>query len=128
MVSQPVSNTPTHKHQVLLVCLQPLLSEGLEYILNRSQDIDLDCPKITGEQVLDYLEHTHPNLVLLAGERDDEESTSLITRLVHLHPDLPILWVGLVSNNIRIYTSHTLPARSTDLIEAIRQLATQPKP
>jgi hypothetical protein len=41
-------------------------------------------------------------------------------------PALPVIQVGLSGDNkVRVYTSHTLPARSTDLIETIRKFPLQ---
>jgi hypothetical protein len=43
------------------------------------------------------------------------------SRLLEAYPNLPIIVVKLDCNTLFIYTSHAVPARMADLIEAIRQ-------
>lgn len=111
------------KHRVLLLCDQPLLSESLEYILGQVEDVELLGSHVLGTHVPARLWEEVPDIVLLVEEDGEAESAaSLMAQILELHPDLPIVRIGLTQNVIRLYTSRTLPARSADLIEAIRTL------
>jgi hypothetical protein len=63
-----------------------------------------------------------PDILLIAEEEAGESVTSLTAQVLERYPDLPVVRVGLRQNVVRLYTSRTLPARSADLIEAIRGL------
>lgn len=110
------------KHQVLLVCLLPLLCEGLQRILQPLEDVECVCLQGADLSALDDgLKAFQPEMVLVAGENETDESTHLISGLLKRFADVPIVWVDLATNVLRMYTSHTLPANSADLIETIRQ-------
>jgi len=100
----------------------PLLSEGLHRILDKQEDLDLvslEC--IDAGSLQACSESTHPDVIVIAGEREDDAATHLISNLLNCWTDTPIVWIELETNVIRKYTSHTLPANSTELIETIRQ-------
>ncbi len=116
------------KRRVLLLCSQSLLGEGLERILGGLEDVELIGPWVLESQVLSRLFEAVPDIVVVAeGEREDAGSvTSLTAQILESYPDLPVVRIGLEQNAVRVYTSRTLPARSVDLIEAIRNLPVQP--
>ncbi len=110
------------KHPVLLVCLLPLLCEGLQRILEPLEDVECLC--LPGADLLaleSSLKTFQPEMVLVAGENENDASTHLIADLLKRFPDVPVVWVDLTTNVLRMYTSHTLPANSAALIDAIRQ-------
>jgi hypothetical protein len=74
--------------------------------------------------VLSRLSEAAPDIVLVAegAGREGESVTSLFAQLLERYPDLPVVRISLEQNAVRVYTSRTLPARSADLIEAIRSL------
>jgi hypothetical protein len=67
------------------------------------------------------LQAVKPSMVLVAGESENDVSTHLISDLLKRFADVPIVWIEMEANVLRMYTSHTLPANSADLIDAIRQ-------
>jgi hypothetical protein len=110
------------KHRVLLVCMQPLLCEGIRRIFQVLDDVQLiylDGADL--ESIEPCLQDFAPGTVLIAGERADEASTYLISHILNHWPELPVVWIELETNLIRVFTSHTLPATSQYLIGAIRQ-------
>ncbi len=110
------------RHRVLLICMLPLLSEGLHRILDKQEDLDLVTVEYADSgPLLAYSEANHPDVILIAGEREDDAATHLISNLLNYWTDTPIVWIELETNVIRKYTSHTLPANSRELIETIRQ-------
>jgi DNA-binding NarL/FixJ family response regulator len=118
------------KRRVLLLWVQPLLGEGLEHILRGLEDVKLIGPWVMDSQVLSRLSEAAPDIVLVAegAGREGESVTSLFAQLLERYPDLPVVRISLEQNAVRVYTSRTLPARSADLIEAIRSLPVQPHP
>jgi DNA-binding NarL/FixJ family response regulator len=117
------------KRRVLLLCAslegthpQLLLGEALENILSKVEDVELVGTWALDDQALARLAQDLPDILLIAEEEAGESVTSLTAQVLEHYPDLPVVRVGLMQNVVRLYTSRTLPARSADLIEAIRDL------
>jgi chemotaxis response regulator CheB len=109
------------KHQVVLIPIQPLLGEGLQRIIQKFQDVDLISLPCTEWEKLDVcLKDIQPDMVLLAGEKEDDQSTHLISNFLKRYENIPIVWVELETTKIRFFTSHSLTASSAELINAIR--------
>jgi DNA-binding NarL/FixJ family response regulator len=111
-------------HRVLLVSTHPLLSEGLQHVLGSIHDLTLIGPLALEHFDLDSLSWHAPDVVLFAGEDDDDPAVGALVLSILQHvPEMPVIQVGLSGHNVvRVYTSHTLPARSADLIDTIRAL------
>ncbi len=110
------------KSQVVLIQMHPLLGEGLQRILRSFDDIDLitlPCTEI--EEIDGCLSNVRPDVVLLAGEKEDDHSTHLISNLLKHYENIPIVWVELETNQLRFFTSHTLTATSAELLHAIQK-------
>ncbi|WP_119071946.1 response regulator transcription factor [Aggregatilinea lenta] len=115
------------KHRVLLLSDHPLLSEGLANVLGKMEDLVLIGPRSASSFALSDLDVCVPDVVLFAEQDTDNiaANTVLFQILQHV-PDLPVIQVGLSGDNtVRVYTSHTLPALSADLIETIRKFPLQ---
>lgn len=111
------------KRRVLLLGAQRLLVEGLQTILSKLDDVELIGPWDLDSSVLFRLPEEAPDLVLVADDGGQHESVAFLTsQIMEQHPELPIVWVGLKEKAMRLYSSHTLPARTADLVEAIRSL------
>jgi DNA-binding NarL/FixJ family response regulator len=117
------------KRRVLLLCAslegthpQLLLGEALENVLSKVEDVELVGTWTLDDQALARLAQGLPDILLIAEEEAGEQATSLTAQVLERYPDLPVVRVGLMQNVVRLYTSRTLPARSADLIEAIRSL------
>lgn len=101
--------------------LQPLLGEGLQRIFQKLEDVELvhlDCWDL--QAVETSLKDLHPAMVLLVGEREDDQSTHLISDLLKRYQDIPVLWVDLETTVCRVFTSRTMSANSAELINALR--------
>ncbi|RIK49106.1 MAG: hypothetical protein DCC57_12905, partial [Chloroflexi bacterium] len=73
-------------------------------------------------QALARLAEEAPDVVLVAeGETPD----ALSVQILEHYPDLPVVRIGLSQNVVRLYSSRTIPAHSTALIETIRSLSIQ---
>ena len=110
--------------RIVLVSAHPLLSEGLQRVLGTTDDFSLVGPFALDGFDLDALARHAPDVVLFAGEDDDDPAIgALVLSILQHAPDLPVIQVGLSGHSVvRVYTSHTLPARSADLIDTIRAL------
>ncbi len=111
------------RRQVLLIQMQSLLSDGLRHIFMGLDDIDLvclACPEV--EKIDAWVIHLHPDMVILAGEKEDELTRRLILNLLNQYSEIPIAWVELETNVLHVYTSQALTATSAELINAIRKI------
>ncbi|MCC6146726.1 MAG: hypothetical protein IT308_04090 [Anaerolineaceae bacterium] len=107
---------------MVLIQIQPLLGEGLQRIIQNIDDVELVSLPCEDWLNLDVcLEGIHPDMVLLAGEREDEQTTHLISNLLKRYENIPIVWVELENTKLRFFTSHSLTANSAELINAIRK-------
>jgi DNA-binding NarL/FixJ family response regulator len=112
------------KHRVLLLSAHPLLSEGLANLLSQLEDVILLGPRDSTHLALTDLIEDSPDVVLFAEQdADNAEMSTLMIEILQRYADLPVIQVDLAGTNIvRVYRSQTLPARSADLIEIIRNL------
>ncbi len=112
------------KQRVLLLCVHSLLGESLENILGQEEGIELIGPWDLDAPVLTQFSRDTPDVVLVAeAESESERVTALTVRILDLYPDVTVIRVGLGKDTVRVYTSHAVPARAVDLMEAIRGLS-----
>lgn len=123
------------KRRVLLICSQHLFGESLEVILRRVDDMELLGPlELSQENISVRLLELRPDAVIVVDEGENKTSVSyLTTAILQQFPSLPVISTGLEQSIFRVFSAHTLPARSSDFVEAILNLppnnpwdATQP--
>lgn len=108
--------------RVLLLSVQPLLSESLATVLHQIEEIELLGPLAIGDNTVHVLAQETPDIVLIAEREDQhEEAIHLAGQILEMYPELPVLQVGLNQNLIRIYNSQILPAHSAHLINLISE-------
>ena len=111
------------KRRVVLLSEQDLLGESLEHVLGKAKDVELLGSWTLDDRVLPRLSQDTPDILIIAEEEPPGENvTRLTAQILEAYPNLPIIRVTLARNEMRIYTSQTLPARSADLIDLIRHL------
>jgi hypothetical protein len=112
------------KRRVALICSPHLLGESLIQLLGNLEDVSLLGPWPVAKSSLLRLVEAHPDLVLFATESEDppQEQMHFVSEFLEACPNLPLVRATLADNCLRVYTTQTLPARSTDLIELIRRL------
>jgi DNA-binding NarL/FixJ family response regulator len=115
------------EHRVLLLSAHPLLSEGLANVLGNMEDLILIGPYAVSDFALSDLSTFAPDVVLFAEqETNDAAATAVLFQILQHDPDLPLIRIGLSgTGRVRVYTSRTLPERSSDLVEMIRSLPVQ---
>ncbi len=115
------------KRQVLLIRLQPLLGEGLQRIFQKLAEVELTCLDCADySKVETCLKNQKPDVILIAGEKQNDQVDHLISHLLKHYEDIPVVWADLESTTLRLYTSHTLNANSTALINTIRDHESKP--
>lgn len=111
-------------HRVLLICLQPLLSEGLVRIFGQLENVTLIRLASADSQAIENaLAEQKPHVVVIAGQDEDDSVDHLISGILKHSQNLPIVWIGIEKNVMRVYSAQTLPASSNQLIAAIHQAA-----
>ena len=114
------------KHRILLLSTHPLLSEGLQNLLGKKEDLTLIGPHALDEPIITGLAAYAPDVILVAGQADDDCAAGLILQLLQRYPELPVIQIDLAAGStVRVYTSHALPARSAELFDVIRSLPAQ---
>lgn len=111
------------KHRVLLVCSQNLFGESIETILRAAEDVELIGPWGFGEDVCQRIAAAHPDAVVVADENPQgDEIAHLTSAIIEQYSELSVIRAGLRENVVRVFSTHLLPARSTDLLDTIRSL------
>jgi chemotaxis response regulator CheB len=111
------------KRRVLLVCSQHLFGESLEKVLSTAEDVELIGPWEPEGDVCGRIGQAHPNVVVVADENPQrDEITHLTTAIIERFPELSVIRVGLTEKVGRVFSTHLLPARGTDLLDTIRRL------
>ncbi len=115
---------PYSKRRVLLVCPPHLFGESLETILRRDGNLELLGPLDPSQaDVESQLREWHPDAVVIVDQGAADMNVShLIAAILQQFPTLPVIRAGLEHNVFRVFSAHTLPARSSDLVEAILSL------
>lgn len=112
---------PTQR--VLLLCSNHLFGESMEGILRAAADVDLIGPVGLEDDVHQHIAAANPHVVVIADEGvSGQRAAHLTASLVEQHPEIPVIRVGLNENIFRVFSTHTLPARVSDLLDAIRNL------
>lgn len=108
----------------MLVSSKHLFGEGLEEILRKVGDVELIGPTELSQDTLSAcLQRLRPDAVIVVESGDTRiQAASLTTAILQQFPNLPVISAGLEQNTFRVYSTHTLPARSSDLVEAILNL------
>lgn len=115
------------RQRIALFCSEDLLGEGLEHLLSQLVDVEILGPWSLDKAAITHLQVEHPDLVVIAGGGLGDDPTSsqsaamLTAQILETYTGMPVVQVMLEDNQVRVYNSHTIPARSADLIEIIRR-------
>jgi len=107
---------------VVLIQMQPLLGEGLQRIFQKLDDVNLLTLTNTEiSEIESVLGDIQPDMVLVAGEKENDHVMHLISSLLKRYENIPIAWVELETTRLRLFTSHSLTAGSAELLNIIRE-------
>lgn len=112
------------KQRVLLISSHHLFGEGVETVLRRAADVELLEPLDLAQQdICPQLPALRPDAVVIVDELPDTPAVSLLTTgILQQFPNLPVFRADLSENIFHVFAAHTLPARSSDLVEALAGL------
>jgi DNA-binding NarL/FixJ family response regulator len=110
------------KPRVLLLSSQHLFGESMEMILRAEQDMELVGPwNLDEPEICRRLLVVQPSVVVIADENLHSETAAELTKtIMEEYPELSVIRTGLSENVFRIFSTHTLPARGSRLLETIR--------
>jgi hypothetical protein len=107
--------------RVALFYSRDLFGESLEMLLSKLEDVEVLGPWLIEKGASAHLEGCALDIAMVVDERpNDEGATALTTEILDQYSGLPVIHVMLEANVVRVINSHTFPASSKDLIEAIR--------
>jgi hypothetical protein len=124
----PGIDVKMRKQHVALFCPESLLGESLEHLLGKLADVEILGPWVIDESSVGHLDLELPDIVVITGEKigdnvsTDQSAALLTVQILEKFDGLPVVQVLLEQNQVRIYNSHSIPASSSHLIEAIRGL------
>lgn len=112
------------KQRVLLVSSHHLFGESVETVLRQAEDVELLEPlDLTQQDICPQLPALRPDAVVIVEELPDTPAVSLLTaEILQQFPNLPVFRADLSENIFHVFAAHTLPARSSDLVEALTTL------
>lgn len=111
------------KRRVLLFSAQKLLGESLENTLSQIEDLEIAGHRLMDEQALVQLAVDDIDLIIMTDEGSSRDQLSRLTaHILDKHPDMPVFWVTLERNQMQVFSSHLVPARSKNLIDLIQHL------
>lgn len=111
------------KRHVLLIGEEHILGESLEKLLKGFSDIHHSGPKPLSDDISDHIAKIKPDVILITDVGEQQNRIAgIAAKILDLYPNIPVIHSSLSRNVVRIYSSHELPARSADLIDAIRSI------
>jgi hypothetical protein len=110
------------KWRMAILYDQRLPGESLAHILEKELLLDISLVAVNDPNMINKLGSSLPNLLMIVEEEDPNEQASLLfAKILDDFPSLPLIRIKLSQQILQIYTTHTIPARSPDLLEAIQR-------
>jgi DNA-binding NarL/FixJ family response regulator len=121
------SHSTMTKPRILLISSQHLFGESMETLLRADSDMELVGPwNLNDQEICQRLTEVDPSVVVIADEDlQSAAATELTKSILEQYPELSVIRTGLSENIFRIFSTHTLPARGTDLLENVRRCITE---
>jgi len=112
--------------QVGLFYHHRLLGEGIERLLLGLEGVELIGRWPIDARAISRLKSCQTDLVIIVEDRLPPPNAAhqvahLTAEILEHFNDLPVIQIFLEDALVRVYSSQTLPARSRDLVQAIRQ-------
>ncbi|GAB4528409.1 MAG: hypothetical protein Fur0018_14460 [Anaerolineales bacterium] len=106
--------------KVLLLALHSLLAEGIETILRRETDIEVQLAA-SAEDAIACWQTWHPHLILIAGPIQSAAQASSFVRILQTCHNLPILQIGLESERLYRISVQEIAGAGASLPGLLRQ-------
>jgi len=88
--------------QVLLVDDHPVVRSGICGLLDVADDIEVIAEASNGEEALQLVEQTHPDVLLLDMVLPDIQGTQLAQQIIQLYPEVKILVLSAYDDPVYI--------------------------
>jgi hypothetical protein len=110
------------KWRMTILYDQRLAGESLAHILEKELYLVVCLFSLEDPDILVKLETSKPDLLMIVEEEAPCAQAVLLTaQILEAYPSLPLVRIKLSQHILHLYTSHAIPARSPDLIEAIQK-------
>ncbi len=116
--------TNPRKLQVLIVCIQPLLCEGIVNLLAGNEEIEMVGP-VELDQALAMMEQRNVDVLILAGERATPQQNVEFSELLDRIPRVPVIQAKLSERTLRLYMVQEVPASKDGLFHALHTLSSR---
>ncbi|MEW6085717.1 MAG: hypothetical protein AB1607_14085 [Chloroflexota bacterium] len=99
----------------------------METILRAEKEVELIGPWSLGDQdICERMLEVSPSVIVIADhDLQSKVAAELTNAIIEQYPEISVIRTGLNKNVFRIFSTHTVPARGEDLLEAIRSCITR---
>jgi hypothetical protein len=110
------------KQRMAILYDQHLPGESLAYILEKELDLDVCLYSVMDPEVMFKLKSAPLDLLMIVEEESPcDKAVLLSAQILETFPSLPLIRIKLAQHILQLYTTQSFPARSPDLIDAIRR-------
>jgi NAD-dependent dihydropyrimidine dehydrogenase PreA subunit len=110
------------EQRVLLLGRRGLFAQGVQDILEQEGHMEVLVLRALPVDGLARIASFDPDVVVIADE--GMADTALVAHILRVHPNLPVVCVGLEESVVYLYRSEQVAATSASLLDAIRGLPT----
>ncbi len=108
--------------RVLIVCVQPLLCEGIHNLLAENDALEIAGP-VALESAPALLEQTPVDIIVLAGEKATPQHAVSFNALLERSPHIPVIQAKMAQHTLRLYWVQEVPASADALFQALQTLS-----
>ena len=98
----------------MIVDDHPIVRSGLKNIISDEKDMQIVCEASTGNQAMEMVSKIEMDIIVLDISLPDISGFEILTRLNNLYPDIPVLMLSVMSEDL--YASKTLKAGASGFI------------
>ena len=100
--------------KIMIVDDHPIVRSGLKNIISDEKDMQIVCEASTGNQAMEMVSKIEMDIIVLDISLPDISGFEILTRLNNLYPDIPVLMLSVMSEDL--YASKTLKAGASGFI------------
>jgi two-component system, NarL family, invasion response regulator UvrY len=100
--------------KIMIVDDHPIVRSGLKNIISDESDMKIVCESSTGQQAVDLVKKNELDIVILDISLPDINGFEVLDKLKKLFPDLPVLMLSIMSEDL--YSSKALKAGAAGFI------------
>ena len=100
--------------KIMIVDDHPIVRSGIKNIISDESDMQIVCEASSGKQVEKLVRENDLDIIILDISLPDISGFEILTRLRNLFPDIPVLILSIMSEDL--YASKTLKAGASGFI------------